>query len=425
MSGKKPKQWFKLDNAATIFPGQNTSRWSNIFRFSVMLDRKVDPEILEIALKDTLVRFPCYDVRMKTGLFWHYFEKNPKGAPPVQPDIVNPCHRVKFNENNGYLFRIYYYENRISGDFYHALTDGMGAAVFVCTLAAQYLRLCGCDIPAGGFVLDINTPASKSELDDPYRKVPKSKGKVSRDLDRVYHATGKRAPKHMVNITRGIVDLAQVHTLAKSYGATITEFIGALLLFVHYEKQKEEKRRQKKVCVQIPVSLRNFFGVNTLRNFSLYYLIHIDPLMGEYTFEEVLNHVILYLRDINNEKTLRAMVTANLKLVRSPLMRLIPLFIKDFAIALGFLLTGEQSTSVLFSNLGKISLPEEMQAHVNLVEIMAGPGRLNAARCGGCGYKDKFIIDFANVYMESDIERRFFTKLVQMGVHVKIESNRR
>ncbi|MBR6619682.1 MAG: hypothetical protein IKK85_05005 [Clostridia bacterium] len=119
------------------------------------------------------------------------------------------------------------------------------------------------------------------------------------------------------------------------------------------------------------------------------------------------------------------MVTANLKLVRSPLMRLIPLVIKDFAIGLGFLLTGEQATSVLFSNLGKISLPEEMQQYVNLVELMSGPGKLNAARCGGCGYKDKFIIDFANVYMESDIERRFFTKLVQMGVHVKIESNRR
>ena len=420
-----PKQWFKLDNAATIFPGQNTSRWSNIFRFSVMLNMKVEPEILEQALRDVMPRFPCYDVRIRKGLFWHYFEKNPNGIPPVQPDVVNPCHRVKFNENNGYLFRIYYYENRISGDFYHALTDGMGAAVFVCTLAAQYLRRCGCDISVGGYVLDINKPALKSELDDPYQRVEKSKGKVSRDIGRVYHAVGTKAPAHMVNITRGIVDLQQVHAMAKSYGATITEFIGALLLYVHYEKQREEKRRQKKVCVQIPVSLRRSFGVETLRNFSLYYLIHIDPLMGDYTFEEVLRHVMLYLRDVNNEKTLRAMVTANLKLARSPLMRLIPLFIKDFAIGLGFMLTGEQSMSVLFSNLGKIDLPENMQQYVQLTELMAGPGKLNAARCGGCGYKDKFIIDFANIYMESDIERRFFTALVKMGIHVKIESNRR
>lgn len=419
------KPWYKLDNAATIFPGQNTSRWSNIFRFSVILKEKINPEILEQALKNVMPRFPCYDVRLRWGLFWYYFEKNPNGAPSVQQDIVNPCHRVKFKENKGYLFRIYYYENRISGDFYHALTDGMGASVFVCTLAAEYLRLTGREIGCGGHVLDINQKATRAELEDPYTKCGKSKGKISRSNIRVYHAVGTRAPKHMVNITRGIIPLEDVHSLAKSYGATITEFIGALLLFVHYEKQKEEKRRQKKVCVQIPVSLRKTFGIDTQRNFSIYYLINIDPLMGEYTFEEVLKHVILYLRDVNNEKTLRAMVTANLKLAKSPFMRLVPLFIKDLAVGLGFGILGEQAVSVLFSNLGKINLPENMQPYVEFTELMAGPGKLNAARCGGCGFGDKFIIDFANIYMESDIERRFFTSLVKMGVRVKIESNRR
>lgn len=419
------KTWFKLDNAATVFPGQNTSRWSNIFRFSVVLDCKIDPEILEDALVNVLVRFPCYDVRIKRGLFWYYFEKNPYGAPPVEPDVVNPCHRVKFKENKGYLFRIYYYENRISGDFYHALTDGMGAAVFVCTLAAEYLRLCGFEVPSGGHVLDIAVPAKKSELDDPYLKCGKSKAKVSRGLQRVYHAVGTKMPAHTMNITRGIIPLDSIHKLAKNYGATITEFVGALLLYVHYEKQKEEKRKQKKVSVQIPVSLRKAFKIETLRNFSLYYIINIDPLMGDYTFEEVLKHVMLYLRDVNNEKTLRAMTTANLKLANSPFMRIMPLFVKDLAIGLGFLLAGEQSTTVLFSNLGKISLPDEMLEHVDFVEIMAGPSKINAARCAGCGIGNKFIIDFANIYVESDIEQRFFTKLVKMGVHVKIESNRR
>ena len=420
-----PKAWYKLDNAATVFPGQNTSRWSNIFRFSVVLDRKIEKDILEDALSNVLVRFPCYDVRIKRGLFWYYFEKNPNGAPPVEPDVVNPCHRVKFKENRGYLFRIYYYENRISADFYHALTDGMGASVFVSTLAAEYLRLCGLDIPSSGHVLDIAVPAKQSELDDPYLKCGKSKGKVSRKLQRVYHAVGTKIPAHTVNITRGIIPLDEIHSLAKKYGATITEFVGALLLFVHYEKQKEEKHKQKKVSVQIPVSLRKAFNIETLRNFSLYYVIDINPLMGEYTFEEVLKHVILYLRDVNNEKTLRAMTTANLKLANSPLMRLMPLFVKDFAIGLAFLFAGEQETTVLFSNLGKINLPSEMLEHVKLVEIMAGPGKINAVRCAGCGIGDKFIIDFANIYAESDIERRFFTTLVKMGVHVKIESNRR
>lgn len=421
---QQKKTWFRLDNAATIFPGQNTSSWSNVFRFSVALTEKIKPELLEQALVDVLPRFPCYDVQIRHGFFWYYFEKNPNGAPPVMPDIGNPCHRIKFSENKRYLFRVYYHENRISADFFHALTDGRGASLFVCTLAAQYLRLSGHSISYGGNVLDINTPAPKSETDDPFRKCEPSKGRVGRGGSRVYHYRGTRMPRHTVNITTGIMPLEDVHTLAKSYGVTITEFIGALLLYVHYEKQLEEKRKQKNVSVQIPVSLRKAFEIETLRNFSLTYNVRIDPLLGEYSFEEVLRQVSTYLRYINNKKTLRAMTTANLKLEESPFMRVMPLVIKNLAIGISFGITGEQSTSVLFSNLGRVQLPEDMQPFVTRTELMAGPGKINGGRCAACSYNDSFVLTFANIYKESDIERSFFTKLVKMGIHVKIESNR-
>ena len=41
----KPREWYRLDNAAKIFPGQNTQKWSNIFRLSVVLREKVDPAV--------------------------------------------------------------------------------------------------------------------------------------------------------------------------------------------------------------------------------------------------------------------------------------------------------------------------------------------------------------------------------------------
>ena len=46
----KPREWYRLDNAAKIFPGQNTQKWSNIFRLSVVLREKVDPAVLEQAV---------------------------------------------------------------------------------------------------------------------------------------------------------------------------------------------------------------------------------------------------------------------------------------------------------------------------------------------------------------------------------------
>lgn len=416
--------WYKLDNAAKIFPGQNTGTWSNIFRFSIQLKEKIDPALLEQALKAVLPRFPCFDVCIKRGAFWYYFEKNPNGAPQVKPDISNPCHRIKFKENRGYLFRVYYYENKISVDFYHALTDGRGASLFGCTLAAEYLRLKGYDIPSGYNVLDINEKALPEELEDSFIKNAGSKAKLSRKKSWVYHAKGTKLPRHMVNMTTGILNLADLKALAKSKDATITEFIEALLLYTMYLKQKEEKRKQKTVSVQVPVDLRNTFNSKTLRNYSLTYNVRIDPNMGEYTFDEVLQQVKAYLRYINNEKQLRAMTTANLKLEKS-IMKFAPLFVKDLGIGISFYITGEKTTSVLGSNLGLVRLPPEMDPYVEKIYFMAGPGILNGSRCGAVGYKDTFTLTFANIYEESDIERSFFTQLVKMGLHVKIESNRR
>ena len=97
---KNSFEWFKLDNAAKIFPGQNSKTWSNVFRIGVELKESVEPLLLKKALCRTLRRMPCFDVRIKAGFFWYYFEKNPND-PLVLEDVKNICYRVKFRENGG------------------------------------------------------------------------------------------------------------------------------------------------------------------------------------------------------------------------------------------------------------------------------------------------------------------------------------
>ena len=421
---KKRREWFKLDNAGKVFPGQNTSKWSNIFRASVTLTEEIDPVILEQALVATLVRFPCFDVRIRRGLFWYYFEKNKYNAPPVMEDIQNPCQRIRWNENRGFLFRVYYYKSRISVEFFHALTDGYGASRFLMTLAACYLRLTGKKIPSGYSVLDVNESASPDELEDAYLKVKPSKVKKIRRKKFVYHARGTRLPDHMLNLTTGYMPVDELKMHAKKYSVTVTEFVAAVLLDVMYRKQLEEKRRQKEVSIQIPVNLRSVFNSKTLRNFSLFYDVRINPNMGEYTFEEILKNVSLYLRYINNEKELRSMVTVNLSLEKNFLMRGLPLFIKNAAVGIGSSITGERTTSVLLTNLGVVRVPEEMNKYINSIMLTAGPGKINGTRFAGISLGNKFALSVANIYHESDIEREVFTRFVKMGIPVKIESNR-
>ena len=421
---KKPSyDWLKLDNAAKIFPGQNSRAWSNIFRIGAQLKSEIDPDILSVALKNTLRRIPSFNVRIRRGLFWYYFEQNPKELE-ILPDIKNPCYRIKFKENNGFLLRVFYNGDRINLDVYHSLCDGYGAAVFLSTLVGEYLRLKGETVEYNQFVLDVSQAPKESELEDSYSRYADSKVPYDRKDKWVYHAKGTKMPMHMTNFTAGIMSFKQLHTVAKGYGVTVTELLAALLMDIHYRKQLRENKKQREICVQIPVNLRKAFPSETLRNFVLCLRVKMNPNLGEYTFEEIVRSVSLQLKLANDPKLINSLMTQNMKLERNPVTKHLPLVIKDLGVAVGFLITAEQTTSTLISNLGPIKLPESVEKHVEKIYLFTGAGLVNGARCGVASIGDKLVFTFSNCYKESDIEREFFTRLVKMGVHVKIESNR-
>lgn len=416
------KQWFRLDNAALIFPGQNTNQWSNIIRMSVDLTVTVEPEVLKQALTDILPRFPSMDVRLKNGFFWYYFEKN-FAEPIVMPDSNNQCIRIKYRENNNYLFRVFYYENRISIEVFHALTDGYGCAVFLNTLAAQYLRLKGFSISCGGMVFDISEKPKPEELEDSFIKNATRGAKMPRGTHDVYHKSGARMPAHTFHIINGYIPVDKLKQRAASYNATITEYLTAVLLKIYLDFQKEEKRRQKEVVIQVPVNGRKFFDSQTLRNMSVCYTVGIDPNLGDYTFEEIIRQTSLYLRYVNNKKTLGAMFNNNVQLQNSALLRLLPLFIKTFGISLSFHFTAEKTNTALITNLGVVKIPDDMKPFVKNYIFMPPGGRLNGGRLGVVSFENTMTVSFADIYYQTDVEREFFRFLIKDGIPVKITSN--
>ena len=423
IKANKKSFWLKLDNAAKIFPGQNSNTWSSSFRICYEMKEKVDPELLQQALIDIMPRFSCYDVRIRYGFFWFYLEKN-ENTPVVRPDIKNPLYRVKFNENRKFLFKVFYHGNRISVDMYHVLSDGHGGAVLLSTLVAQYLRLKGYDVPAGGFVLDINEKNSEGELEDSFVKNATSKAKYKRADKFCYHAKGTRMPWHTANYTSGIIPFDDLHALAKAKGVTVTEFLCAVMLDVLIKKQAREEGKQKEVCIQVPIDLRKTFGSETLRNFSICLRVKIDPNKGEYSFDELLEQAKYQLRLQRNKKELNMMITANMGIERNILVRALPLIVKNLGVGVSFAITAEQTNSCLMTNLGAVIIPDEMRKYTEKIVFIPPPGKLNAARMGIATINNNLCITFANSYVESDVERDFFTYFVKMGLHVKIESNR-
>ena len=139
--------WYKLDNAGVLYSAVQKEKYSANYRFSAVMEETVDPQALQRAVDRVMPRFPGFGVRIRKGLFWYYCEPNEAPGPFVKEDIGSPCPPVRFNQDNGWLVRFFYYEKRISIEIFHAISDGAGALTFFRTLLAEYLRQRGVDVP--------------------------------------------------------------------------------------------------------------------------------------------------------------------------------------------------------------------------------------------------------------------------------------
>ena len=138
-----PRQirWDKLDNTAHLFPSIAGENMTNVYRISVDLNEEIQRDYLQQALDMVLPKFDGFNVRLRIGVFWYYFEENGKRAPKVSEEIMFPCRYIRQNRNHNYLFRVTYYGCRINLEVFHVLTDGMGGINFLRELTYQYLRL--------------------------------------------------------------------------------------------------------------------------------------------------------------------------------------------------------------------------------------------------------------------------------------------
>ena len=123
---KKDIRWERLDNTAHLFPAIAGESMSNVYRLCVTLSELIEPEILQQALNMVLPKFDGFNLRLRQGFFWYYFEENGKPAPKVTEETNFPCRYIYLNQNNSYLFHVTYYKYRINLEVFHVLTDGMG-----------------------------------------------------------------------------------------------------------------------------------------------------------------------------------------------------------------------------------------------------------------------------------------------------------
>ena len=418
-------EWYKLDLSAIVYPTLQRRDFSSVYRLSAVLTDAIDPAVLQKALDRTLPRFPTYKTAIRKGLFWRYMEPNNRPGPYVQEDIKNPCMPMPFKSNNRYLIRMYYYRNRISLEAHHCLGDGTGGMCLLQTLTAVYLELLGHPVRPEGFVLDVTKDPDPEELDDAYMRYANAQVCPPRPAQKTYRVRGTKEPFYTLNIIDGVLSVKEVMAAAGKYGATVTEYLNSVLLYALLQKQADEPHsRLRPVRIAMPVNLRRFFPSKTLRNFITMVYPAIDPRLGEYTFEEIVRQTHNYMRYYINEKFLRGDITTNASTQRNPLVRVVPLFIKDFVVRTFYMRVQDRNSSAGLTNMGAMHVPEDMKPYIERFDIYMGQPFSSRTNCAVISYGDVLTINFASSIVETDVERLFFRRLVQDGIHIKIESNR-
>jgi hypothetical protein len=281
-------------------------------------------------------------------------------------------------------------------------------------------------IPATDGVLDRQELPRAEELRDSF---PDFSGDVSRSRAEAnsYRIAGVREKDEFVNLTTFIIDSDVMREAAHSRGVTVTSLVCGALVRAACRMQDLHvpRRRQKQVKILVPVDLRRLFGSQTLRNFALYLTPGIDPRLGEWEFDEVCKSINHQLALGVTKKEMQARISTNVKSEQSMIVRIMPLFIKNFVMKSIYDAVGEKKSFMDMSNLGVVKLPDPLMEYVDRLDFIIGTLPNTHQNCAMLSYKGKTYINFVRDTQKPTLELYFYEELRAIGIKVKVESNQR
>ncbi|MBC8571158.1 hypothetical protein [Zongyangia hominis] len=418
MKQRKSNTWSRLDNAAKIFPSTTTKRDTKVFRFACELYELVDPIVLQQALDETMTHFPLYQSMMTRGLFWYYLEPCSQ-KPLVKLEAKPPLGPLYDANRKGLLFEVTYYRNRISLEVFHALSDGTGAMEFLRVLVYHYLihkhgDTLGAAVPA----MDYDASASQQSADS-FAKYYNREGRQERHRTQWAHQLrGPRLSENRLRIIEGVAPVKDVLRKAHENHATLTVFLGAVLLCAIGEEMAVRDKKRPAVLT-VPVNLRKYFDSQSARNFFSVINVGYDFRSGSGEFADVVEHLERGFAQMLTHEKLSERINMLAAIEHNFLVRLVPLALKDVVLRIADDFAAKEITASL-SNIGRVTMPRELTPYIRLFDVFASTDILQICVCS---FEENLTMSFSSAFVSTDVQRRFFRTLTGMGIPVTIAAN--
>lgn len=420
---RKPQReirWDRLDNTAHLFPVIAGESMSNVYRISVTLTEPVDRELLQQALDIVLPKFDGFNLRLRQGVFWYYFEENGKPAPRVREESTFPCRFIRQNKNHSYMFRVTYYKYRINLEVFHVLTDGMGGINFLKELTYQYLRLAHPELKekVGDF---LNSDTSMNREDSFLKNYKKSAHK-GYQTKRAYLLKGEKLPPGEFGVMHGYMQIPELKQVCHAYGVSINEYLVGVYIWSVYTECMHGMKSEKPIRVAVPVNLRPYFNSITTKNFFVMVSAEFHPTKDIYTFAEVLEIVKESLRSQINREHLEELFSYNVSNEKLLVARVVPLFLKNLAMRYVYTTSALANTATV-TNIGNIAVAEEYEPYVEIFHAFLAMSKGQHLKGTICSYGQTLVFSFSYDLVDASVQRGFFRKIAADGIHVEVDSN--
>ena len=403
------KQSYELDLSALAYPMMKSSRAQSVFRFSAQLTNPVDPTLLAESLTDVLAYYPALKTRVAPSFFWHKLK--PNDAPLlVKEDDRQPLTPFRKEDTHDYPFRLAYRGEEIVIEFFHAATDGNVGVLFLCDLLTRYAERKEGLAPHG---IDRALCVQDGFLSYA-RKKSLFKVSLKKYNGKAAFALGSKdnyLPSPVL-LSHGI-PVAELKSAAKSYGATLTEYVVAC--YVAALLEGATLPLDKPVAIFLPIDLRRFFPSKTMQNFVCFERIVLEKGESDTSFP----HLIAIVREEFAQKITKERMQEHVDDVAScftfPPVNYLPLFVKQPLFKLGKLLSNKVRQTSILTNVGEIPLPSDVTPFVKSVKFFSNVNRNAPLNVGLVSCGDVCAVSVTCLLKETPLPERFFALLHSQG----------
>lgn len=413
-------KWDKLDNTANLFPVIANESVSNVFRLAMVLNEDIDRDKLQKALDMVLPKFDIFNVRLKKGIFWYYFETNLREAPLVYEEEDYPCRFIEAYANNNYMFRLSYYKQRINLEVFHVLSDGLGVITFLREIVYQYLRLAHTELSDN--LEDRLSSETSLNKEDSYIKNFKKAHPKNYKSEKAFILKGHMFPKEKFGIIHGYIDIIDLKRVCKEKGVSINQFLVGTLMWSIYKEYLNEAPSDIPIRACVPVNLRPYFNSITTKNFFAVVSATFKPEEEHYSFDEVLGIIATDLKEQITKENLEKMFSYNVASEKSLLLRAVPLFVKNIAMKNVYRTSARANTTTI-TNIGSMDIQEEYRQYIDKIYAVLSMSPGQNLKGSICSYQNTLVFTFSSALTDTSVQKTFFRKMTELGIKVSVESN--